>query len=82
MLNNEAVNLVCEGVDTISKIYINNVLIGTTDNMFIKYKFNIKPLLKVGPNTIRIEFESAISYAKRKYDKHLLTKGYAVPPGN
>ena len=68
------------GVDTVSKIYINNLLIGTTDNMFIRYKFDVKSLLKVGKNNISIAFESAVTYAKRKFEETVRTK-YVIPPG-
>ena len=48
--------LVCEGIDTISNIYLNDVLVGTTD-MFVRYKFDIKYLLTENQNKIKIVFE-------------------------
>ena len=80
LLDKKAVYLVGHGVDTVSKIYINNELVGTTDNMFVRYKFDVKSLLKVGQNNIRIVFESAVSYAKRKFEETVRTK-YVIPPG-
>ena len=73
--------LVCEGIDTVSKIYLNDVLIGTTDNMFVRYKFDVKSLLTQNQNQIKIVFESAISYSKRKRDEQV-KKSYVIPPGN
>ncbi|KAL4228975.1 hypothetical protein ACF0H5_012015 [Mactra antiquata] len=58
--------LICEGLDTISSVYINNKLIGKTENMFVRYILDIKSDLKVGKNTIRIEFQSAVNYALTK----------------
>lgn len=85
LLNKKSVFLVCEGVDTISQIYLNDVLVGTTDNMFVRYKFDIKSLLTSNENKIKIVFESAISYANRKHDEQV-TKKYVIPqvniPGN
>lgn len=40
--------LVAHGIDTISNVYINDVLVGSTENMFVRYLFDIKPYLKVG----------------------------------
>ena len=41
------INLVLEGVDTFSTILINDVEVGTTQNMFVKYIFNITEQIKV-----------------------------------
>ena len=85
LLNKKSVFLVCEGFDTVSQIYLNDVLVGTTDNMFVRYKFHIKSLLTSNENQIKIVFQSAISYANRKHNEQV-TKKYAIPqvniPGN
>lgn len=39
--------IIFDGIDTISEIYINNKLIGTTNNMFVKYTFSIEKYLNV-----------------------------------
>lgn len=39
--------LICEGLDTVSKIYINNNLVGESENMFVRYIYNIKGALQV-----------------------------------
>ncbi len=40
------VDLVFEGLDTISEIYLNDIKLGGTDNMFVKYRYNVKNILK------------------------------------
>ena len=35
-----------DGVDTYSEIYLNGILIGKTDNMFMKYRFEVKKQLR------------------------------------
>lgn len=72
--------MVFHGLDTVSQIYINQRFIGRTDNMFIRYKFDIKPYLIPGINEILILFESAITYAKRVHDEYIRSN-YVVPPG-
>ncbi|XP_054169104.1 beta-mannosidase-like [Oppia nitens] len=79
IINKKGVYLVCHGLDTVSKIYINQVMIGTTDNMFVRYKFDIKRHLRLGQNTITVSFESALTYAKRLHDQHVRDR-YIVPP--
>lgn len=39
--------LICEGLDTVSRIYINDNLVGQSENMFVRYIFNIKNALQV-----------------------------------
>jgi len=80
-LSKESVHLVAKGIDTVSNVYINDKLIGQTDNMFIRYKFDVKEALKTGQNKIRIEFESAVHYAKRQAETYQKSYGYPVPPG-
>jgi len=80
-LSKESVHLVAKGIDTVSSVYINEQLIGQTDNMFVRYKFDVKQTLKVGVNTIRIAFESAPFYAKRQSQIYEQTYGYQIPPG-
>ncbi|KAI4469189.1 beta-mannosidase [Holotrichia oblita] len=70
--------LVFEGVDTFAQIYINDVLATVTDNMFIQYVINIKDLIKLGPNDLRLEFQSPIERAKQLYEEQALR--YQVPP--
>lgn len=40
--------LVFHGVDTVADIYLNDKLLGRTDNMFVRYRFDVKGVLKVG----------------------------------
>ncbi|CAG2120183.1 unnamed protein product, partial [Medioppia subpectinata] len=80
IIDKKGVYLICHGLDTISAIYLNDVFIGNTDNMFVRYKFDIKPHLRIGQNMIRISFESAVTYAQRIHDRYI-RDNYIVPPG-
>ena len=69
---NEDIFLVFDGLDTIADVYLNGSKLGSTENMFIKYKFNITGKLKKGGNVLNIIFHSPVKYAKsveRKYGK-------------
>lgn len=46
-LEHNNINLVLNGVDTFSRILINDIEVGVTENMFVKYTFDVKPHLKV-----------------------------------
>ena len=69
VLNYSAINLLAEGIDTVSTISINNVVVGKTENQFVRYVFDIKKVLKTGKNSIRVQFQSAIAYGKIKWEE-------------
>lgn len=58
--------LVCEGLDTLANIYLNNKLLAKTNNMHRTYRFNANEWLIEGENEIRIELESPIKYLESK----------------
>lgn len=58
--------LVCEGIDTLSDIYINGVLISSTDNMHRTYRFNLTSILHEGMNTIEVLLKSPLAYITKK----------------
>lgn len=53
-------DLVLEGVDTLSQVYVNGEFAGKTENMFIEYRFSIKEYLREGENFLKIKIESPI----------------------
>ena len=59
-LTHEHIDLVFEGLDTYADVYLNEQTILHCDNMFRRWRIPAKTLLKAGPNTLRIEFHSAV----------------------
>lgn len=77
----DSIFLTLNGVDAVSNISVNGRVIGTTDNMFVRYKFDVTNSLNLtGINKITISLESPVNYSRRKYHEHNESKGYAVPP--
>lgn len=79
----QSVKLVLHGVDTISTVYLNGQEVGTTDNMFVRYKFDLKPHLKLAglKNLLTIKFESPVKYSARKSHQSIRdNKGKIIPP--
>ena len=56
----EHVDLVFDGLDTYADVYLNDQVVLHGDNMFRRWRVAAKPLLKVGPNTLRVIFHSPI----------------------
>ncbi len=54
-------DLVFEGLDTFAEVFLNEQQVLTTNNMFRRWRIPAKPLLKAGPNTLRIVFHSPIT---------------------
>ncbi len=67
-----------EGLDTYTRIFLNNQLILETDNMFRNYLKDITQFVVSGDNTLRIEFISPI----KKGLKKLEALGYGLPAAN
>ena len=61
-----------DGIDTISKIYLNGNLLGSTNNMFLQYIFQINKLLRpVGEeNELVVEIFSPHEYLQQKKKKY------------
>ncbi|PXW14905.1 beta-mannosidase [Chryseobacterium sp. CBTAP 102] len=63
-LKNDNIDIVFNGLDTFSEIYLNGQLLKKTDNMFRKWTIPVKPYLKSGNNTLQIKFKSAVNTGK------------------
>ncbi|XP_008397068.1 beta-mannosidase [Poecilia reticulata] len=69
--------LVFDGVDTVASVSLNGIVLGKTDNMFRRYDFSVRDLLKDGENVLEVAFLSPVLYAAERRDAH---SSYAVPP--
>lgn len=73
LVNKEVIQLVFDGLDTFATIWVNGVLIGKADDMFIPWYFDIKNVVKPGRNVIAIKFASInkiVSDYENKYTKY------------
>ena len=61
VLKRANLELVFEGLDTYSNVFLNDQLLKATDNMFRMWRVNFKRLAKPGANTLRIRFRSPIN---------------------
>src|ERR1700685_4014644 len=60
-LAREHIDLVFEGLDTFTDVYLNDHLLAQTDNQFRRWLIPVKQLLQTGPNTLRVVFHSPIA---------------------
>ncbi|MBQ8849603.1 MAG: glycoside hydrolase family 2 protein [Clostridia bacterium] len=71
-LSKRRVELVFEGIDTLSKVYLNGTLLGETDNMHRVWRFDVKELLREGENLLEVDISSAVTYFVEKQRQHPL----------
>lgn len=69
LLDCDEVLLRFEGVDTLADIYVNNIYVGSTDNMFRTYEFSVKDQLTVGVNKLKVSLKSPILYLEEQQKK-------------
>ncbi len=61
-----------EGIDTLSKVYLNGELLGKTDNMHRSYTFDVKELLRERGNHLEVQIQSPTRYIKAEDQRHHL----------
>ena len=83
-LQHEHVDLVFDGLDTFADVFLNEQPVLTANNMFRRWRIAARPLLKLGPNTLRIVFRSPISFMipKVKALPYILPSISTVDAGN
>ncbi|NLB54341.1 MAG: glycoside hydrolase family 2 protein, partial [Lentisphaerae bacterium] len=69
-LNRKSVYLICERLDTVCEIFINGRSVGNSENMFLRFKADIKQFLAVGTNNIEICFKAPVNEANRRADEY------------
>ena len=72
-LNKKHCVLVCEGLDTLADVYVNEKLVGKADNMHRTWRFDCKDALQK-ENHLRIYFHSALTYIR----EHEATPGKEI----
>ena len=61
----DQIDLVCEGLDTVATVTLNGKLIAKTDNMFVGWRWPVKPKLISGKNAMCIRFDSSLGYIRK-----------------
>jgi beta-mannosidase len=80
-LAEENVSLVCDGLDTIADVYLNETYLGHAENMFRRWEWKVKPLLREGSNELRIVFGSPVRFITAKQAQLPLQGGGDIPGG-
>lgn len=66
LLKNEKIFLKFDGVDTIADVFLNGTKIGSCDNMFRTYTFDVKDILVCGKNSLSVQIKSPLEFIEKK----------------
>ncbi|WP_428961551.1 glycoside hydrolase family 2 protein [Micromonospora fluostatini] len=67
--DDDRVDLVCAGLDTVATVTVNGAEVGRTENMHRGYRFDVRSLLRPGGNTVEVRFDSAYRYAAAQRER-------------
>src|SRR5512139_2030003 len=81
LLAEENVLLVCDGLDTIADLYLNGTYLGHAENMFRRWEWDVKSLLKEGSNDLLITFGSPVRFITARQAQLPLQGGGDIPGG-
>jgi beta-mannosidase len=82
LLNELHTYLVCDGLDTLATVTLNGHELGSTNNMFRQYRWDVKAWLKPGSNELSIAFDSPVRYcAEQQAALPLPGVSQAIPGG-
>ncbi|HTO03561.1 MAG TPA: glycoside hydrolase family 2 protein, partial [Opitutus sp.] len=70
LLDDEHVELVADGLDTVATVFLNGREVARTENMFVGYRRSVKSDLRRGKNEILIRFDSAMDYIRTQRLEH------------
>ncbi|MDX3109243.1 glycoside hydrolase family 2 protein [Nonomuraea angiospora] len=62
--DDERVDLVFDGLDTVATVELGGRVLGATANMHRSYRFDVRDLLTAGSNDLVVTFRSALEYAE------------------
>jgi len=78
LLKHGHLDLVFKGLDTFAEVYLNDSLLGKADNMFRTWEWEVKDLLKLGDNELKVIFRSPIKEGAKLRDAY----GIQLPHDN
>lgn len=52
------ISLLADGIDTFAELFVNDIPVGKTENMFLAYSADIKSAVRIGENTVRVRMHS------------------------
>ncbi len=80
LLAAEHVELCAYHLDTLATVRVNGVEVGSADNQFRLWRWDVRAALLPGPNTLEIHFASADRWLESRFAEPILRDGIDVRP--
>ncbi len=68
LLDSNRIFLCFEGADTLAEAFVNGCFVGKMENMFLAYRFDVKPYLTLKTNRVQVRFASSTAYIRSRHD--------------
>ena len=82
LLGQPQIWLVCDGLDTLATVSLNGNEVGSANNMFRQYRWDVKSLLKASENELHIAFDSPVRFISEQQAKRPMAGvSQAIPGG-
>ena len=65
LIEQDAICLVAEGLDTYARVKLNGRIVGETADMFVEHRFDVKSFLKRGKNVLEVLFDSPVIHSRK-----------------
>uniref|UniRef100_A0A182Y529 beta-mannosidase n=1 Tax=Anopheles stephensi TaxID=30069 RepID=A0A182Y529_ANOST len=72
--------LTFHGVDTFASVYLGETHLGTTENMFVRYRYDVKDLCDGDTRELRLQFRSSVVEARERAKDRALPVVPMCPP--
>lgn len=82
VLQQQEIELVCEGLDTIATVSLNGEVLLQCENMFHRHRLPVKDKLREGENLLEIRFGSALEYIRTHRTDFSPPREFNDPVGN
>lgn len=70
MLEQERIDLIAEGLDTLATVRVNGRVVSRSENMFVGVRVSILGAVKRGRNVLTVRFDSATKFIERERLEH------------
>ena len=80
LLKHSRINLVFNSIDTVANVYLNGLKVGSSQDKFLKYEFDVTNFVAHGMNKVELYMVSPIAYSLSQSKRYVEKYKYPVLP--
>jgi len=70
LLKADKMELVCDGLDTVASVWLNEKLLGRCENMFVQHRLDVTEHIKPAANSLLVRFDPVVPHAKNLMERY------------